>query len=254
MSDVTLRPLSIGEILDRSFQLYRRYFRPLAGIVLICNTVPLLLDIYVDSAGGKVAHPFLGLLSAILLLVLNSIATAATVFVVSEAYLGRETTTGDALSRAQPFVGRLIVSHILYGLLVVIGLLCFIVPGLIIIVGLALTAPALVIESLPDATQALGRSWRLTRGSRWKLVGVFLPLVILFAVPMMGALFVVGVAGALAGGAGPWTETAAAAIVGLVQLVVTPLVNCALTVAYYDQRVRKEGFDLEVLATTLQPA
>jgi hypothetical protein len=38
------------------------------------------------------------------------------------------------------------------------------------------------------------------------------------------------------------------------QLVFTPLVNCALTVTYYDQRVRKEGFDLEVLATTLQPA
>jgi hypothetical protein len=254
MSAVALRPLSIGEILDTSFQLYRRHFRSLAGIVLICNTVPLLLDVYVESSGGKVAHPFLGLLSAILLLVLNSIATAATVFVVSEAYLGRTMTTGEALSRAQPFVGRLVVSHILYGLLVFIGFLLLIVPGLIVLVGLVLTAPALVIESIPEATLALGRSWRLTKGSRWKLVGVFIPLVILFMLPMMGAFVLVGIVAAMTGGSGAWAAVAGAAIVGLVQLVFTPLVNCALTVAYYDQRVRKEGFDLEVLATTLQPA
>jgi fumarate reductase subunit C len=254
MSAAALRPLSIGEVLDTSFQLYRRHFRPLAGIVLICNTVPLLLDVYVESSGGKVAHPFLGFLSAILLLVLNSIATAATVFVVSEAYLGRTMSTGDALSRAQPFVGRLIVSHILYGLLVVIGMVLLIVPGFIVLVGLALTAPALVLESIPDATTALGRSWALTRGARWKLVGVFIPLVILFMLPTMGAFVLVGIVVAVAGGGATIGAVFGAAIVGILQLVFTPLVNCALTVAYYDQRVRKEGFDLEVLAGTLQPA
>jgi len=222
--------------------------------VLICNTVPLLLDVYVESSGGKVAHPFLGFLSAILLLVLNSIATAATVFVVSEAYLGRTMSTGDALSRAQPFVGRLIVSHILYGLLVVIGMVLLIVPGFIVLVGLALTAPALVLESIPDATTALGRSWALTRGARWKLVGVFVPLVILFMLPTMGAFVLVGIVVAVAGGGATIGGVFGAAIVGVLQLVFTPLVNCALTVAYYDQRVRKEGFDLEVLAGTLQPA
>jgi len=254
MSAAALRPLSIGGVLDTSFQLYRRHFRPLAGIVLICNTVPLLLDVYVESSGGKVAHPFLGFLSAILLLVLNSIATAATVFVVSEAYLGRTMSTGDALSRAQPFVGRLIVSHILYGLLVVIGMVLLIVPGFIVLVGLALTAPALVLESIPDATTALGRSWALTRGARWKLVGVFVPLVILFMLPTMGAFVLVGIVVAVAGGGATIGGVFGAAIVGVLQLVFTPLVNCALTVAYYDQRVRKEGFDLEVLAGTLQPA
>jgi ascorbate-specific PTS system EIIC-type component UlaA len=83
---------------------------------------------------------------------------------------------------------------------------------------------------------------------------VFIPLVILFMVPMMGAFVLVGIVAAMTGGSGAWAAVAGAAIVGLVQLVFTPLVNCALTVAYYDQRVRKEGFDLEVLATTLQPA
>ena len=44
------------------------------------------------------------------------------------------------------------------------------------------------------------------------------------------------------------------AVFGVLQMLLYPLGYCVLTVAYYDLRVRKEGFDLEVLAATLQPA
>jgi hypothetical protein len=40
----------------------------------------------------------------------------------------------------------------------------------------------------------------------------------------------------------------------VVQMFVYPMLYCVLTIAYYDLRVRKEGFDLEVLASSLQPA
>ena len=43
-------------------------------------------------------------------------------------------------------------------------------------------------------------------------------------------------------------------LAGVVQLFLYPLFYCVLTVVYYDLRVRKEGFDLEVLAQTLQTA
>ena len=46
----------------------------------------------------------------------------------------------------------------------------------------------------------------------------------------------------------------AVAVSGLVQVFIYPLFYCVLTVAYYDLRVRKEGFDLEVLASTLLTA
>jgi hypothetical protein len=46
----------------------------------------------------------------------------------------------------------------------------------------------------------------------------------------------------------------AVAVSGLVQIFIYPLFYCVLTVAYYDLRVRKEGFDLEVLASTLLTA
>jgi hypothetical protein len=127
-----------------------------------------------------------------------------------------------------------------------------------VLIGMALTAPALVVERLPSGTAALGRSWTLTRGARWKLAGVFVPLVLLLFVPMIGIALLVGIIAALAGldqNASPGSvDVFGAAFAGLVQMLVAPLFNCALTIAYYDQRIRKEGFDLELLASRLRAA
>jgi hypothetical protein len=257
MTSAELRPLSIGEILDTSFQLYRRYFVTLATIGVLCTAIPLMLDVYIEASGGRLAHALLAVGSAVLLIVLNSVATAATVFVVSEGYLGREVGAADALRMAAPFAGRVIVAQILYSLLAFLGALLFIIPGLIVLVSLALTAPALVVENL-SSTAALGRSWSLTKGARWKMVGIFIPLFLLLVVPMIAVTVLVGVVAAIigldGGGDGAAIGVLGAAFAGLIQMLVYPLFNCALTIAYYDQRVRKEGFDLELLASRLRAA
>jgi hypothetical protein len=258
MSSPELRPLSVGEILDTSFQLYRRHFVTLATIGVVCTAIPLMLDVYVEASGGRVAHLGLAAFSAVLLLVLNSVATAATVFVVSEGYLGRTVGAGDALQLAAPFVLRLIGAQFIYTFLAFLGALLFLIPGLVVLVSMALTAPALVVERLPSSTRALGRSWTLTKGARWKMVGIFIPLFLLLVVPMIAISFLVGLAAAVTGFEGGGSEATwgvfAAAFAGMVQMLIYPLFNCALTVAYYDQRIRKEGFDLELLAARLRAA
>jgi hypothetical protein len=257
MTGAALRPLSIGEILDTSFQLYRRYFVTLATIGVLCTAIPLMIDVYIEASGGRMAHIGLAVLSAVLLMTLNSVATAATVFVVSEGYLGREVGAGDALQFAAPFVWRLILAQVLNFLLTFVGMLLFIIPGLIVLVALSLTPAALVVEDLAS-TAALARSWRLTRGARWKLVGVFIPLLLILVVPMIAVTVIVTVIAGILGVASAMDSTGvtvlAAAFAGLVQMLVYPLFNCALTIAYYDQRIRKEGFDLEVLAARLRAA
>ena len=40
----------------------------------------------------------------------------------------------------------------------------------------------------------------------------------------------------------------------LTQIFIYPFVYVVMTVLYYDLRVRREGFDLELLASSLQPA
>ena len=256
MSAAALRPLSVGEILDVAFGLYRRHFATLGVIVMLCSGVPLLVNLYLQAAGGMLQQPLLGVLYVVLLVVLNSIGTAATTFVVSESYLGREVGPHDALRRAMPFVGRLIVTSLLFTLVAGLGLLLLIVPGIILFCGLVISTQAIVLEGAPGATAALGRSWSLTRGARGRIFGLMLVVAALIYIPMMALGFVAAIFAPSmveAGAGGTTTNVVLAAVAGLVSMLVMPFFYCALTVAYYDLRVRKEAFDLEVLASTLQP-
>ncbi len=280
MTGVTLRPLSVGEIIDASFQVYRRYFGALAMVVLICNSIPLLLQIFVEASGGPRDHPILAIGYSLMFLVLGSVATAATVFIVSESYLGRAITARDALNLAAPFVGRVIATSILVGLMVgggvvilvvvpalvarplaIVGFLALLVFGVVGVCGFVVTTPALVLESLPTAAAALRRSWALTRGYRLKILGLLFLLGVIMMLPWMAVTGLAAIVGALAaagggGGAGVAVLVAVVGIVlgGLVLFLLQPLLHGVLTISYYDLRVRKEGFDLEVLASSLHAA
>jgi hypothetical protein len=248
----------VGEILDVSFTLYRRHFVPIAKVALVCSGIPVLLSLFIDASGGMLANLPLALLYYLLFATLSSIATAATVFIVSESYLGGELDAGPALARATPLIWRLIVCSILIAIIVFVGFLLLFVPGIILICGLLLAFPALVLEPGSTATASLSRSWQLTRGSRWRMFGLFVTLLVLLYVPMVA----IGGVLALLAPSGPITHARSAfrigliplAAMGVVQIFVYPLFYCVLTVAYYDLRVRKEGFDLEVLAAALRPA
>ena len=109
-----LRPLSTGEILDRTFTLFRSRFWLFAGLSSIAACFRVLSTAgYLaffntaaqtsanPSAGGTVAHAMIGLgtyfVGAILALVAYSITQAATTSAVSAVYLGHDTSIGTAL-------------------------------------------------------------------------------------------------------------------------------------------------------------
>jgi hypothetical protein len=241
----------VGEILDVSFSLYRRHFATLGTIAVLCSGIPVLLSLYIEASGGVLYNLPLTLLHYVIFTVLSSIATAATVFVVSESYLGRPLAARDALRRATPLFARLIICSLLFAIIVGIGFIFLFIPGIILVCGLLLAFPSLVLESSLSPTGALSRSWSLTRGSRWRMFGLLVTMVLLLYVPLVGLGAIAAVV--LPGGArGTSPGTVTLAVVGLLQMLLYPLLYCVLTVAYYDLRVRKEGFDLEVLASTLQ--
>jgi uncharacterized membrane protein len=249
--------LSVGEILDVSFTLYRRHFGPLATVALVCSGLPVLLSIYIEAAGGMLGNIGLTLAYYLGFMVLSAIATAATVYIVSESYLGRPLGARAALGRATPLLWPIIVCSILLALVVGLGFLLFVIPGVILACGLLLAFPALVLEPGATPTGALGRSWALTRGSRLRMFGLLLTLVILLYIPLVALTGVAALllpASATAQGVTGTGALVTVALAGVVQMLIYPLFYCVLTVAYYDLRVRKEGFDLEVLASTLQPA
>jgi uncharacterized membrane protein len=252
-----LRPLTVGEILDTSFSLYRRHFAALATVALICTGVPLVLRLFLETAGGIFNNLALALLYGISLVVLNLVATGATVFIVSESYLGRPISAREALDRATPYIGRILVCSLLLALVVGLGFLLLLIPGIMLAVGLALAIPAVVLEPRSSASAALSRSWELTRGARWRIFGLGVTLLVLLYIPVLaitGLLALLVSPSQAVIGSASVLMIAVLAVSGIVQMFIYPLFYCVLTVTYYDLRVRKEGFDLELLASTLQTA
>lgn len=259
MAAPALRPLSLGEVLDVSFGLYRSLFLPLLMVTLVTRALPLVVSVYIEAAGGALTNLPLYVTTLLANAILGAIAAAASTFIIAENYLGRRISAGEAFSRAMPYTGRLIVVAMLSSFIIVIGFMLLIVPGVILGVGLVLATPAMVLEGIPAATDALGRSWALTRGYRGKLFGGLLVIGILLYLPFLAL-------GGFAAVSLPKTPEAAAATVSsptflvvmalsaLLQTLIFPLFYCLLTVAYYDLRVRKEAFDLEVLASSLASA
>jgi hypothetical protein len=104
--------------------------------------------------------------------------------------------------------------------------------------------PAIMVEGL-GAMAALGRSWRLTAGSIWRTFGIIL----IFG--LIVALFQAILAQVLAlmtdqvlGFATFGSLLVSSLIGGLVSLPFAPVVPLALTVLYFDLRVRREAFDV----------
>lgn len=283
-----LRPLGIGDIVDRVFGMYRA--RPL--LFLVVSAIPYLVlaillallgvgfasTLALGDIGVSAADPTLdpelvasaltfGLLFVIIAIVVFSVQSAALVHAASERYHGRETTIGRSLRvglRASP---RLIIA----GVLAFLGLI--IVPTVVILVA-AVTQQAIVlvvagflslflffllitswmlvpvIATVEGAgpVQALIRSWRLTTGSRWRVLGLLALLVVLQGV--IGIVFAfVFLASFIAD---PLARTVLQQAANLVASVVwAPVQWGTFTVLYYDTRVRREAYDLSLAAEAL---
>lgn len=242
MARYELRPLSTGEILDGALGIYRRRFAVLVSIAVVTQGIPTVINAYSEMTGGVLLNPGLWFLAMVLGVIGGLLAAGATVWVISEVYLGREAEVGDALGYAIGRAGPLLVAGIVKYLLVFVGLVLLFVPGIIVLCGLSVVSQVVVLERL-SGTASVGRSWELTRGYRGKAFALGIVVLLLLYLPIIGFGMV---AAAIPSILAPLT------IVGQVLgLVIYPVVVCSFTLYYYDLRVRKEAFDLELLHTQL---
>lgn len=246
-----LRPLTLGEVLDTSLGIYRSLFLPLLIVSVATQAVPLAVGVFVEAAGGVLQQPALWMLSIGLAVVFGAVGTAASTFLIAETYLGGSLTPQDAFLRSTPFMGRLIGASLVVSLAISLGLVLLVVPGIVIGCGLLLTTPAIVLEDIPRITVAMGRSWALSRGFRAKIFAAILVALVLLLVPglALGAFVSTGAANTVGTNAAALT---AMIVQSVLQILVYPFFYVLTTVLYYDLRVRKEGLDLEMLATALQ--
>ena len=264
MSQPPLRPMSVGEILDVAFGIYRKHLATLVTITVLLTGLPLVLF---GAAAALIMPSMLGNILGILLLalafvigyvILTQLAMGASVLVIAEGYLGRTLGASEAVRRSVARLGLLIVSGLLVGLVVGLGVLMIVVPVLILLCGLIVTTQVVMLESTGNATLAMGRAWSLSKGYRWRMFLLLLVSLVLSIVVVTGTNFVLqmifgGFNTAPVPGELPpmGTILAQQGVQLIVNMIISPFTYCVLTVAYYDLRVRKEAFDLEILANSL---
>ena len=180
---IPLRPLSVGEILDGAFTAIRRYPRTVLGLSAAVAAIQQLLGVVVELVTGGFAAPTagrfntFGTVSGLTALVINAVlATALTgmlTLVIGDAVIARSTSARALWARLRPLMWRLLLASFLAALLPWLGLVAVVIGGILLWVALAFTTPALVLERL-TVRQALGRSWRLTMSSFWRVFGILL--------------------------------------------------------------------------------
>ncbi|MGI8825577.1 MAG: hypothetical protein ACR2JC_08020 [Chloroflexota bacterium] len=241
-----LRPLSLGDLLDTTFALYRQNFALLAGIVAVLTVPQTLLGILFDAIGGRIAG---SLVTDLLAFLFSQLITGSLAIAISRRYLDESVT----IEQAYATVGvttflSLLGGVILYALIVAVGFVFLIIPGIYLSIRLAFYPQGIVIERL-GIFQAFARSGHLVKGTWWRVFGI---LIVLYLLTLFLELVAVALATKLvsAGGSGP--HIVGTIISAVVAILVQPVLLTGLTLLYYDLRIRKEGFDIEHLASHMR--
>lgn len=270
MATLDLRPLSLGELLDRTFFLYRSHFVLFVGIAalpysifLVVNLGATLVPVYLRTAGpggpsgaGMAAMAFGGLF-ALVALIVGSIAflysLGATVFAVSEIYLGRRTSIRDSLARVGGHAGTVFGVLFLSGLIMMAGFIALIIPGIYLMCRIAVATPAALLEDI-HASGSISRSFALTKGFAGRAFMIYLLSIMLIwgamALLQFPFMIMMGVNAKQVQLVALWTVLAqVGSFIGSV--LVAPVSTIGFALFYYDLRVRKEAFDLQLMMRTI---
>ncbi len=284
--------MQLGEILDGSFNIYRRHFGLFMRLSLVLVWLPTALTVYVQVRFSNnpfellnvleqhlVATILLGLLGIIVFTTAGLLLKAGTIRVISDSYLGQEPELGASLrfgvAKIIPLLlvalskGLLLVLIYVFGalgiaLMVMLGRVLGPAVGALLIIagvvglvwfaiwvacGYGVTTPIVVLEDLSSSFDAFGRSWELTRGARGKVFGT---VAVAWLLSQFLPQMVVGAISGVLGATGNVSlQPLFVVLASLLSIVLAPILPCALTLLYYDLRVRREAFDLEILSQQL---
>jgi hypothetical protein len=277
MSTLDLRPLSIGELLDRTFSLYRRNFVLFIGISAIpylfvlavklsqvavmpvanrVRTMPPASEfqgapgLMSGSLGAYLAFAALGIIVSLAAVIFSQ---GGTVFAVSELYLGRPTTIGESLARVKGEVGTLFGVLFLHGLVMIVSFLLLIIPAIYMACRLCVAVPAALLENL-GPREALERSFALTKDNAGRSFLIYLLyIVILYAAVALFAIpFGIAIVFSQNDPTMLRTWTALSEVGSFIaEVLITPILTISMSIFYFDLRVRKEAFDIQMMMNPL---
>jgi hypothetical protein len=259
-----LRPLTLAELLDRTFSLYRQHILVFIGLIALPNLLMvgarILNGAFVAGANPEDLGPALIGLGATFVLALLSMFTmtisqAATMVAVSRLHLNQSVSIGGAFGSLRGRLFRICGISLAIIFLSALGLLACIVPGIYLMLRWSLAVPAAVLENV-GLGQAMARSTTLIEGWYGRVFMIYLLYFLLItsfqAALMLPAIVVAGMRDETLLNAPFWLQASLEIVQFFAQCLVGPLATISVALVYYDSRVRKEGFDLEHLLTQVE--
>jgi hypothetical protein len=260
-----LRPLGLGEILDAGIKVYRNKFgtmlKAVAVVIVPVQVLNVLIQLSLPGSGttttgtGSTATSdgsgWAGIAALLLIFVItvvsSTLAEAACLKAVSDTYLGTDTDWRGSLRFGFQRLGSLLWLTLIHGVLLLLAFAACIVPGIWLYAAWSVAVPALLIED-ERGFRALSRSFNLVRGRWWPTAGTLL-LANLLATAVAFGFGILALPLVFAGDGNDFVVNLANGILGAVASVLTiPFVAAVIAVIYFDLRVRKEGFDLQLMA------
>ena len=165
----------------------------------------------------------------------RSLRKGAIVYGAFQDMRGRPFSLGAALSRCLARIWPILGTSLLVSLIAGVGTLLLIVPGFIALLMLYVAVPACVVEGLGPAA-SLGRSAELTKGFRWKILGLILLVSLISIICSLLVTFILTLfTGAFVATLGKFA----------VQALTAALSGVLAAVIYYSLRAAKEGIDID---------
>jgi uncharacterized membrane protein len=252
------RRMSVGRVFQRAFSAIAYNPVVILGLALVVGALPGLIFSFAfvqlglgpQSALQTGALSFRGFMAAtfvssLIMLVISALVQGALTRATVSAIEGTRASFGQSLAAAVTVVLPLIGLSLLWALGVGIGFMLLIVPGIMLLMAWAVAVPSLVVERQGVFT-AFRRSAELTKGSRWKIFGLSLVLLVIYWV----ASAVIGIVGLRPYSAASVGTITASAMIGSVILntAFNALWGTIQSALYVELREAREGDSIESLA------
>jgi hypothetical protein len=286
---MAIRPRSTGEILDGAFRLYVQDVGLYTATAIVASIpLALLMVVSLVSGGSTGALVVAIVLAPIAIAAVVSIWTSLLIQ-MNERLEGREPQLGPSVRRALALMLRVVWAGIIayfffavavlgwalvvgimatvggaelpdlaaVSVVVIVGLALGVFVALAIVPGLFLFLPGIAVED-KSAYESVKRGFELAKGGRGRILVVLIVAWLLIAIPMLGVYLVTGTASMLVDPEAMSTGTVSAGQFILQQFLLllvggftTPYIVACILLLYFDQRIRREAFDLQSEAEAL---
>lgn len=182
MADTTATQSLISSSLHQGWDVFKKHIWFLIGVAVVMLLVQALPGFLVGVMGIREDSGAAGIIN-LLGTILSLIVSMGWIYVMIELIRGNQPKLEDLFAKANVII-KYIFGSILYGLIVVVGLILLIIPGIIWAIKFMFT-PYLIVDKEVGPMEALRMSSKMTNGLKWELLGL---AVVLGIVNFLGLL------------------------------------------------------------------